>query len=244
MTRTAEPRHLLVAALLAMAIAAPGCASGTSGTATVSTDLPSQRAGSSPAATSAGAPSSSASAPGTTSPAPTRTAPTSATTAPTAACSASGLAAEPAPQAGLPPPVAEMRASIVSAAVACDFDALEELARQGPGEFSFTFGGATDPSDYWRDAEAAGDEPLRILVQILDLGGGARDFLGQGEIQHYWPAAFGYDSWTDIPPADREALLAVYEESQLEDMALIGSYLGHRVGITAEGDWQFFVAGD
>ena len=36
----------------------------------------------------------------------------------------------------------------------------------------------------------------------------------------------------------------LYPQEQIDSMKAGGSYLGYRTAITADGDWQFFVAGD
>jgi hypothetical protein len=64
--------------------------------------------------------------PSTTSTSSTSTPPT--TVAPPPQCSASQLSSRAGDQAGLPAPVAERRQEIVAAALACDYDALAELA--------------------------------------------------------------------------------------------------------------------
>ena len=58
-----------------------------------------------------------------------------------------------------------------------------------------------------------------------------------------WPSAYS-ESPTD---ADWQALAeaGVYPQEQLDQMREAGvGYLGYRTAITADGDWQFFVAGD
>ena len=35
-----------------------------------------------------------------------------------------------------------------------------------------------------------------------------------------------------------------FTQDQIDSMKTAGSYLGWRTAITADGDWQFFVAGD
>ena len=62
---------------------------------------------------------------------------TGATTTGTARCSASDEAIPPA-QEGLPEPVATMRTEILTAAIACDFDRLNQLAVAGDVSFVHT----------------------------------------------------------------------------------------------------------
>jgi hypothetical protein len=85
-----------------------------------------------------------------------------------ALCSASDLSPQSEPQPGLPEEVARMRESIVAAAVACDYDRLEELALAG--EF-FYYEGLNDypdsPASFWQEREESGHDPLWTLAQAL-----------------------------------------------------------------------------
>lgn len=187
-----------------------------------------------------GSPEQDLSAPPTTAPGRPTTAPP---TTPTGrSCSASGMSAEPERQSGLPAAVARIRAEIVEAAAACDFERLEDLAEGGSSRFTFSFGGGGDPAGYWRAREEGDGEPLRHLVGVLNLSHAT--VAGADPGQFVWPSAFAYEDWDDVPPPDRAALGRLYPDEQLRRFEQFGSYLGHRVGITAAGDWLFFVAGD
>jgi hypothetical protein len=155
-------------------------------------------------------------------------------------CSADGLDPAPEHQDGLPAAVAEMRARIRAAAVACDFDGLAALGEEG--EFTYSFGESGDPAGAWRDGEEDGARPLLFLAVLLDAPHAAVD--GGDEMQYVWPSAFAYETWDEVPPAARDALLTVYDRGALQQFSQFGSYIGYRIGITAEGDWIFFVVGD
>jgi hypothetical protein len=170
---------------------------------------------------------------------PTST-PTTTTTSPAARCSASN-SPEPQPQQGLPGPVAATRQAIAEAARACDYRRLADLAAAGNNEFSFTFGAAQDPAEYWRQAEAGNQQPLRFLVELL-----ARPYradLRQAPV-YVWPSAFGFPTWAEVPEADRQALKPLYGDDDLSGFQAFGSYIGYRVGISPDGEWLFFIAGD
>lgn len=159
-----------------------------------------------------------------------------------ARCSAAG-ADRPPQQPGLPEPVARMRADIAGAALACDYAALAALALEGPSpQFTYSFGDRGDPAAYWRTAEADGRPVLRHLVQLLSTPFGTRD--GAGSAQYVWPSAFAYETWEEVPAEARRALGSVYSDDDLAQFAAFGSYAGLRIGITASGDWLFFVGGD
>ena len=152
-------------------------------------------------------------------------------------CSASGLSAAARPQTGLPPAVARMRARIVRAAVACDYEALERLAREKRRSFHFSYAALRSPAAYWRRLERTrGEDVMAKLVKILGLRH-ARSREGF----YIWPAAHR----DDPTAADWRALRAVYPQKVIDRMRRAGSgYIGHRVAITRRGDWLYFVAGD
>lgn len=158
---------------------------------------------------------------------------------PATRCSAAAVHAAPSDE-DLPGPVAAVRRSIFAAAMACDYAALEQIAlEQGEG-FTFTYGGDTDASEYWRRAEEeSGEEPkpLRALLTIL-----AMPHTRNESGSYAWPSAY-----SESPTAEDWRLLVVsglYTQEQVDSMQAGGMYLGYRTAITAEGDWQFFVAGD
>lgn len=156
-----------------------------------------------------------------------------------AECSAAGGDPEPAPQEGLPAPVAEARAAIVEAAVACNLDRLAELAGE---PFTYSFGEEGAFADFLRRGEQNDREPLRYLAGLLDRPYGTVEV--QGTTQYVWPSAFAAGDWSEVSEADREALTPLYDEEDFASFAEFGGYVGYRVGITEGGEWRFFVAGD
>lgn len=154
-------------------------------------------------------------------------------------CSAAGL--DPALVfQDLPEPVATMRKAIVEAAADCDFTRLAELG----GDLRYSLGGGNDPAGYWREIEATGLAPLPLesMVELLALPFGT---VQAGDITYYvWPRAFAYDSWDSVPAEDRQALTVLYDALAQQGFAEFGGYIGYRIGITADGSWAYFVAGD
>lgn len=168
----------------------------------------------------------------TTVPAPT-TIPT--TTAGVEACSAANLDAPPTP-AVLGEAAAATYRAIVDAAVACDFDALAVAAGDA---ITLSFGGHDDVAEFLATAEYEyGDELLRILVQLLTMEPGYRiDFA-----TWVWPTFWGDDSAT--PTAEQKAAIEAIYGVPFDEILVEGWYLDHRVGIDADGEWLYFVAGD
>jgi hypothetical protein len=169
-------------------------------------------------------------------PGPAASTPT--TDAPGGDCSASGMEM-PGEQEGLPPAVVEARMAIAAAALACDYEALERLA--GP-DFSTSFGGGG--VERIRQWEEEGTYPATaLIVGLLGTPFAYQDYDGLPR-HYYWPSAFVYDSWEEIPAADMQALLSVYTQEELDQAAQFGSYALWRIGITDDGTWRFFIAGD
>jgi hypothetical protein len=140
--------------------------------------------------------------------------------------------------AGLPPSVARKRAAILAAARARDY---EDLARPADvRQFTYTFGGPQPggPAAYWREtARTTGRHPADFLAALLQMP------YTRAQNIFIWPFAY------DRPPAsltaaERRVLAPVATEEQLDAWAKAGSYLGWRAGISADGRWIFFVAGD
>jgi len=174
----------------------------------------------------------------TTVPEPVTTTPATTTSPAVPACSAAGLPM-PAEQEGLPEPVADARRAIAAAAIECDYATLESLA--GPDLVTSFGGGGFEMIPMW---EEEGTYPaLALLVELFDTPYAFEDYVDLPR-HYYWPSAFVYDSWEEIPPAEMEALLTVYTQDELDQSAEFGTYALWRIGITEAGDWKFFVAGD
>ncbi len=146
----------------------------------------------------------------------------------------------------LPDAVDETRQAIFSAAAACDHETLAGLTSPG---FTFSFGGGEDPAGYWHDLEQrvvssgdGGPPPLLMMLQLLNLEYGTVEV--EDTTYYVWPAAFAYHSWEEVPQAERDALLDIYGAADLQVFAEFGGYVGYRLGITADGEWLYFVAGD
>jgi hypothetical protein len=184
--------------------------------------------------TTAPAPATTVIGPETTMPAAT----VAPTTVPIGECSAAGMA-EPADQAGLPDQVADMRLAIIEAAIACDYATLEALA--GPDMSTSFGGGGVENIRQW---EEDGTYPATaLIVELFGTPYAFEDYEGLPR-HYYWPSAFVYDSWDEIPPAEMEALLSVYTQEELDQAAEFGSYALWRIGVTETGEWRFFIAGD
>lgn len=156
------------------------------------------------------------------------------------ACSTSGLRLT-LPEQDLPPAVADVREGVFAAAVACDYDRLEQIADEKGQGFTFSYGSSTDASEYWRDLEENTVEtpkPMRALATIL-----TQPFTRNESGSYAWPTAYSEspteEAWRDL------VYSGLYSADVVDQMREQNTgYLGYRTAITADGDWQFFVAGD
>jgi hypothetical protein len=135
-------------------------------------------------------------------------------------------------------PVKDKVTRIAEAAVGCNASGLAALAAD---DITTTFGpgsGREDIASWQPDDERFGiiGELFNMTHQVTEMQDGSRLYV--------WPAAFAYDSWDDIPDAAMDELLRLYTQEELDQISLLGSYGGWRVGITESGEWIFFVAGD
>lgn len=154
-------------------------------------------------------------------------------------CSTVGLRLNLSDQ-DLPEPVADVRQRVFDAAIACDYETLERIALEEGEGFTFSYGAGPDDSAaaHWRELEESGaEEPMRVLAAILTMP------YGRNESGSYtWPTAYSEsptdEAWQALVDAD------LYTQEEIDLMRSGGMYLGYRTAITADGDWQFFVAGD
>lgn len=142
----------------------------------------------------------------------------------------------------IPADVKSVRKKIIQAAGRCDYDALRTLAQEGDGSFSYSFGESTDraegdPGRYWRDLEDDDQPVLATLVRVLRLAPGKTSV--EGDDLFVWPAAAAGDA----SEKDREAVEGAFKDENVDEWFTDDGYLGPRAGITADGDWIFFVSG-
>jgi len=147
--------------------------------------------------------------------------------------------AEPAPVPG-PDPLDDLsaeasatRLELLAAAEARDWVAVAALI---PDEAQFTssFGGGTDHIAFYRSFERDLTEEMVALLEgpfaLLD------DIF-------IWPELHARVPFT-VAEGERAALEERHGADLIAEWEGAGSYLGWRIGITVDGDWIFFVAGD
>ena len=86
----------------------------------------------------------------------TTTETTTAPVEPEVECSTAGLRLT-LPEQELPAAVADVRKRIFDAAVACDYETLEQIALEKGEGFTFSYGADASAAEYWRQREEPGD---------------------------------------------------------------------------------------
>lgn len=145
----------------------------------------------------------------------------------------------------LPVPVQRMRELIMEAARGGDLEDLRPLIGTGADITQLAFGDiASDPIEYLRSisGDAEGHETLAILLEVMEAGYVHID-KGLDTELYVWPyfVALPLDGLT---PIQRVELFKLVTAGDYEDMLSFGAYIFFRAGITPEGRWLFFVAGD
>lgn len=137
---------------------------------------------------------------------------------------------------GLPDATLDTAAFLLDAAVRCDEQLVTTAATES--DTTFFFGNATVgevfalPEDPAEDP-AAWEAMARLLGATTPV---------EVDGTWAWPAAHG----ADASEADWQELVdsGLYTQSQVEQLRTGEGYLGWRVGIAADGTWQFMTAGD
>jgi hypothetical protein len=130
----------------------------------------------------------------------------------------------------LPAAVEETRRGLLEAAESGDVEALEPYVTD---RLSYSFGGPVEGGaiEHFRRLEEQGEDPLGTLSRILQLP----YTLAQGN--YVWPWVYSVQA-TDLTDYERQLL------GELADDFAGTTYLGYRAGISPDGTWIFFVAGD
>lgn len=151
-------------------------------------------------------------------------------------CSADGMVVGPVDSDGLPSPVAARRQELIDAAVACDYRALDRLARQD--DLDIRFEGEVVPVSQWRERERDGIAILRPLAGLLGLAS-TRQATDDGELIT-WPTAVDWPTADGADAGERADLLEVVGEAGIFGWAESDGYAGWRTSIAPDGTWTRF----
>lgn len=146
--------------------------------------------------------------------------------------------------ADMPPPVLATRQKLIDAAKSGDLEKLRALMNEQPEPPAVALGDPGDPIEYLKalSADADGREILAILLEVMEMG---FSHVGEGteEELYVWPYFAEYPLEA-LTPEQLVELFTLLTAADYEDMKSYGSYTFFRVGISPDGRWRFFLAGD
>lgn len=145
----------------------------------------------------------------------------------------------------LPAPVRRMRELIIEAAVKGDIEGLRPLLGTGITRTQLSIvGNEGDPIDFLKEnsGDAEGQELLAILLDIFSAGYVHLD-AGEPTELYLWPYFYAMPL-DKLDKRQKVELFRIITAGDYEDMRDFGAYIFYRTGISPEGDWKFFVAGD
>lgn len=147
--------------------------------------------------------------------------------------------------AKLPEPVRRMRRLIMDAARTGNVERLRPLLGSGDNGTQISLSEVPDdPIEFLRSlsGDPKGYEILAILLEVMEAPA-VELAPGTDEAIYVWPyfVAVPLDKLT---PPQMVELMTLVTAGDYEAMEEFGAYNFYRVGITPEGEWVFFVAGD
>lgn len=234
-TRTSSSTRLVTATLLAAALGLAACGDDAEVADPTATATPADGEQSDAAPDASASPEATASSDAATDEA------TDDPTAP-ADCSAAGLP-DDASADGLAEPIAEAAAFLLDAAVRCDEQLLVTAATEGDTTLTF---GDVPPEEFFALPEDEGTIPAHYEVVARLLGQTSPVLADDGSFA-VWPAVFEEPDvdahWDELVSS------GLYDQQEVDEMRAFGEetgsgYLGWRLGIAADGSFQFLVAGE
>jgi hypothetical protein len=146
--------------------------------------------------------------------------------------------------ARLPDQVRRMRERILEAAKSGDPHKLVTVMQSNEVMPVFSFGGDKDPLAFWKTnyPDSEGIEALAILVDLLESPLVHLD-RGTPQEMYVWPYFYGI-ALESLTPEQKVELFRLITGADWKEMQEFGAYVFYRVGISPDGVWHFFVAGD
>lgn len=145
----------------------------------------------------------------------------------------------------LPEPVRRMRNLIVDACKSGDINRLKPLVGMGDDATQLSLTEIEgDPIEFLKSlsGDTEGQEILAIMEEVLSAGYVHLD-AGTPQELYVWPYFFALPL-DKLDARQRVELFKIVTAGDYDDMQQFGTYIFYRVGITPEGKWAFFVAGD
>lgn len=142
----------------------------------------------------------------------------------------------------LPEAVRKKREEILTAARSGDLAKAAALIKAD--QTTISFGGDTDAAEFWKRTfpDSQGLEALATLVEVLEMPLVHLD-KGSAQEMFVWPYFHALDL-EKLTPEQRVELFRLVTAYDFREMQKFGSYNFFRAGISPDGRWQFFVAGD
>jgi hypothetical protein len=138
-----------------------------------------------------------------------------------------------------------MHELLVEAAKSGDIEKLRPFIGTGEDATMLSLGGLDgDPINFLKSqsGDPDGHEILAILLEVLESGFVHLDAGTENDV-YVWPYFFAVPL-DALTPQQRVELFTILTSGDLEEMKTYGAYVFFRVGISPEGRWRFFVAGD
>ncbi len=146
------------------------------------------------------------------------------------------------PQEGLPDTVETKRQAIYDAVLTRDY---KTLAAQASPNFHYSFGGEYEGGfeGYLRLAETTEKESVFDIIPTLLQLPYAFKANQSSEGIYTWPSVFTKEpsEWTE---EDLVMMRTFLTEEQIKSYREFGGYMYYRLGITEDGEWIFYLAGD
>ncbi len=145
----------------------------------------------------------------------------------------------------LPEPVRRMHGLILEACKTGDIEKLRPLVGTADSGTQLSLTEIEgDPIEFLKglSGDSEGQEILAIMEEVLSAGYVHMD-AGAPQELYVWPYFFALPL-DKLDPRQRVELFKIVTAGDYEDMQQFGAYIFYRLGITPEGRWAFFVAGD
>lgn len=145
----------------------------------------------------------------------------------------------------LPETVRRARDELLAAAKSGDVEALRPIIKRQTNMPVLSFGAVLDPILFLRDSsnDGEGRELMAIMIELLEAPYAITP-AENGEPEIYvWPA-YASNDLVNLSPKELIDVYKIVSHQDLEEMQLYGGWYFFRVGIDANGEWRYFVAGD
>lgn len=145
----------------------------------------------------------------------------------------------------LPANVAQMRTALIEAAVTGDIESLRPIIKRQSMPPVVSFGDVSDPIEYLRQSsnDGEGRELLAIMIELLESPFSVMPPADGEPAIYVWPA-YSTNDLQNLTPTELVDVYKIVSHMDLEEMQLYGGWYFFRVGIDANGEWRYFVAGD